>query len=230
MKKAGLIGGIGPESTIIYYHDIAYGVQEKTDKHFFPSLSIESLNVFDIFKFCQKEEYDKLAGYILQAIKNLAVSGANFAALTGNTPHIIFDQLQAQSPIPLISIVNETYKKAQQKKLSRVLLLGTSFTMREDFFKKLFTNGGIEIITPSEAEMDYIDDKISKELEIGIVNPETQSTFIEIIKKIQKDKDVQSVILGCTELPLILNEKVLSLPCLDTMKIHIQSIIKEILA
>lgn len=229
MRKVGLIGGIGPESTILYYRDIVYGVQEKTTKDFFPYLNIESLNVFDVFRYCQEKEYNELAEYILQAINRLALGGADFAVVTGNTPHIIFDQEEEQSPIPLISIVDSTRKEVEQQNFRKILLLGTRFTMTEDFFKKPFVQEGIELITPNENEIDYIDNKISKELEVGIINPDTQAEFIKIIERAKVEEGVQAVILGCTELPLILTDDVATIPYMDTQKIHVKAIIDEIL-
>ena len=104
MKKLGLVGGMGPESTIPYYHDIVYGVQKRIGKNFFPNLVIESVNVFDILRLCDEQKYDKLTNYLIQAIQNLIASGADFIALSANTPHIVFDRLQEQSSVPLVSI------------------------------------------------------------------------------------------------------------------------------
>lgn len=105
MKKPGLVGGMGPESTIPYYHDIVYGVQEKVGKEFFPNLTIESVNVFEVLQFCKEEDYDGLTKYLMNAINNLIKSGADFVALSANTPHIVFDRLQEQATVPLVSII-----------------------------------------------------------------------------------------------------------------------------
>lgn len=157
------------------------------------------------------------------------MSGADFAVMTGNTPHIIFDQVEEQSPIPLISIVDSTRKEVEQQNFRKILLLGTRFTMTEDFFKKPFVQEGIELITPNENEIDYIDNKISKELEVGIINPDTQAEFIKIIERAKVEEGVQAVILGCTELPLILTDDVATILYMDTQKIHVKAIIDEIL-
>lgn len=135
MKKLGLVGGMGPESTIPYYHDIVYGVQETMGKSIFPELSIESVNVFTVLKLCDEKKYDELTEYLMSAINNLARSGAEFAALSANIPHIVFDRLREQSPIPLISIVEATCEEAKHRKLKKIGLLGTVFTMTGEFFK-----------------------------------------------------------------------------------------------
>ena len=112
MKKLGLVGGIGPESTIPYYHDIVYGVQKRIGKNFFPNLVIESVNVFDVLRLCNERKYDELTNYLIQAIINLIASGADFIALSANTPHIVFDRLQEWSLVLLVSIVEATRDEA----------------------------------------------------------------------------------------------------------------------
>lgn len=230
MKKLGLVGGMGPESTIPYYHDIVYGVQERVGRDYFPNLTIESINVFDVLRLCGERNYDELTDYLFQAVNNLARSGADFAALSANTPHIVFDRLQELSPVPLISIVESACREAEKRKLKKIGLLGTIFTMTEDFFKWPFLRKEINIVVPSDVEMEYVNQKISSELEHGIVKEETLECFKRIISRMQTEEHIEAVILGCTELPLLLNDQVSPVPCLDTMKIHIQDIIDEILS
>ena len=225
MKKLGLVGGMGVESTIPYYHDIVYGVQNKIGKKFFPNITIESVNAFDVLGLCSEQKYDELTDYLMQAIKNLTTSGADFIALSANTPHIVFDRLQNISTVPLVSIVEATRNEAIRLNKHKLRLLGTIFTMTEDFFKKPFYNSNIEIITPTAEEMEYINLKISSELEFGVIKEETLQGFQKIIKRMQQEDSIEAVILGCTELPLLLNDEVSPIPCLDTMKIHIQLLI-----
>lgn len=225
MKKLGLVGGMGVESTIPYYHDIVYGVQNKIGKKFFPNITIESVNVFDVLGLCSEQKYDELTDYLMKAIKNLTTSGADIIALSANTPHIVFDRLQNISMVPLVSIVEATRNEAIRLNKHKLGLLGTIFTMTEDFFKKPFYNSNIEIITPTAEEMEYINLKISSELEFGVIKEETLQGFQKIIKRMQQEDSIEAVILGCTELPLLLNDEVSPIPCLDTMKIHIQLLI-----
>ena len=228
MKKLGLVGGMGPESTIPYYHDIVYGVQEALGESIFPELSIESVNVFEILRLCRERQYDKLTEYLLGAINNLAKSGADFAALSANTPHIVFDKLKEQSPIPLISIVEATCEEAKLRGLKKIGLLGTIFTMTGEFFKAPFVKNGIQIIVPTESEIELVNDKISTELELGIVKEETLLFFQKVISRMKDEDGIEAIVLGCTELPLLLNDEVSPVPCLDTMQIHVRSIIKTI--
>ena len=229
MKKLGLVGGMGPESTIPYYHDIVYGVQKKLGYNFFPELTIESVNVFQVLNLCKNKKYKELSDYLMKAITNLAASGADFAALTANTPHIVFDELQKRSPIPLVSIIESACLEAKHRNISKVGLLGTIFTMDGDFFKKPFINSQIEVTVPSSEEKEFINQKISNELELGIVNSETLSEFLKIIERMKNEDNIQAVILGCTELPLLFNGVNAPIECLDTMQIHIKTLVNMII-
>ena len=230
MKKLGLVGGMGPESTIPYYHDIVYGVQERMGTDDFPNLTIESVNVFEVLRLCGERKYDELTAYLLGAVRSLARSGADFAALSANTPHIVFDRLQEASPIPLVSIVESACREAEKRNLKKVGLLGTIFTMTEEFFRRPFSQRNIQIIVPSDGEMEYVNQKISSELEHGVVKKETLEAFQGIISRMRAEEAIEAVVLGCTELPLLLNNEVSPVPYLDTMKIHIQDLIREILS
>lgn len=228
MKKLGLVGGMGPESTIPYYHDIVYGVQDRVGKDFFPNLTIESVNVFDVLRFCSEEKYDELAEYLMNAVNNLVHSGADFVALSANTPHIVFQRLQEKSTVPLVSIIEATRDEAIRSGMHKLGLLGTVFTMTGDFFKEPFYGSDVEIITPTVEEMEFVNSKIASELEHGIVKEETLRGFQKIIERMKNDNGIEAIILGCTELPLLLNDEVSPVPCLDTMKIHVEKLIEMI--
>ncbi|WP_459476950.1 aspartate/glutamate racemase family protein [Clostridium saccharoperbutylacetonicum] len=229
MKKLGLVGGMGPESTIPYYHDIVYGVQNRVGKNFFPNMTIESVNVFDILKMCELKQYEALINYLMVAINNLQSSGVDFIALSANTPHIVFDELKNRSNIPLVSIIDATCNEAKRRNISKVGLLGTIFTMNGDFFKKPFTKNHIEVITPSDEEMDIVNQKISQELEFGIVKEETLSAFLKIVQRMKAEDRIQAIVLGCTELPLLFKGVQTPVECLDTMQIHIETLINMII-
>ena len=227
MKKLGLIGGTGPESTIEYYRQIEYAVQEKTGA--FPNLVIESLSVFDVLRFCREADYDGLVSYLVKGFRCLADAGADFACLTGITPHIVFDRVAAESTIPIISMVEAACERTQKLGFSRIALLGTYPTMSGTFFQTTFSRQGVEVITPTEEEMRYVGEKIETELELAQVLPETQKCFVEIAERLVAEEQAQAVILGCTELPLILNDSLLSVPCLDVMKTHIEKLVSMII-
>ena len=138
MIKLGLIGGTGSESTVAYYKEIEYGVQQKSAEKNFPNLVIESLSVFDVLGFCEKEDYDGLTEYLLKGIDNLAAAGAQYAALTGITPHIVFENLSKKSPIPLISMIVAARNFVRKQGWDKIGLLGTLPTMNGNFFQNSF--------------------------------------------------------------------------------------------
>lgn len=229
MKKLGLIGGIGPESTIPYYKKIVFGVQKKSGRKQFPKLTIESLDVFQILHYCQQKDYAGLIQYISEGIHNLAATGCDFAAMTGNTPHIVFDQLQDRSPIPLISMPVTTCQAACRAGYKTLGLLGTAVTMQEDFFKVPFQRAHITMITPDKTEISYIHHKISSELELGIIKNDTKAAFLRIIQRLKEENHIDGIVLGCTELPLAFQGVQTPVPVLDTMAIHIEALIDMIM-
>lgn len=225
MKKLGLIGGTGPESTLIYYKKIVYGANKIVGKEFFPNITIESLNVFNVLNFCSEKKYDDLAHYILNGIENLVAAGCDVVSLTGNTPHIVFDVLEEKSPVPVVSIIKATCEEASRQGLKKVGLLGTRFTMEGDFFKKPFREKGIEVFAPDGKDLDYIAEKIAHELEHGIVTEETRSGFLQVIQNLIAKEGIEAVVLGCTELPLLFDGLALPIACLDTLEIHARALL-----
>lgn len=221
---------MGPQSTVPYYLNIVYGVQRRTSPKFFPPLVIESLNVFEILELIGDERYDELTAHFLDAINCLKAAGAEVAALTANTAHIVFDRLNTISPLPLVSIVETTAMEAKRRGYKKVGLLGTRFTMERDFYKLPFEKEGISVVVPDSENREFIDSKITSELEYGIVNPDTQKRFADIIASMRCIHGIEAVVLGCTELPLILSDDISPVPCLDTVAIHSEALIESILS
>lgn len=228
MKKLGLVGGMGPESTISYYHGIVYGVQRRMGRPIFPALTIESVDVFRVLELCGQNAYTELTDYLLAAIGRLAAAGAEVAALCANTPHIVFDALQKRSPIPLVSVIDATCEETLRCGYDRVGLLGTTFTMNGDFFKKPFEEKAIAIVAPALREQAYISRKIAGELELGVVKDETRRAFFKIVRRMRDEEHIQAVILGCTELPLLFSGMDAAVPVLDTLQIHLAKLIDGI--
>lgn len=229
MKKLGLIGGMGPQSTVPYYMNIVYGVQQRTSPRFFPNITIESLNVFEILDMIADKQYDMLSAHFLKAIERLKAADAEIVALTANTAHIVYDRLIEQSPLPIVSIIDATVAEACRRGLTRIGLLGTSFTMEMDFYKNPFEKAGIEVVIPTTDERTYIDNKISSELEYGIISSDTQRVFADIIERMTCQDGIEAIVLACTELPIILNDSISAVPCLDTVKIHTSELVNQIL-
>lgn len=226
--KFCLIGGFGPESTLDYYKSIITKYREKHGDHVNPEFLVISLDVNKLLKIVGDKAYDDVTDYILKGIKEGHLAGAEFAAIGANTPHIVFDALEKLSPIPLISIVEATARDITHKDIKRVALLGTGFTMKEDFFKDVLKKHDVEPVVPSDDEQNYIHTKIMNELELGIVNSETKEVFIRIIQRLKKENDIEGVILGCTELPMILSsDDDKELIFFNTTEIHVRDIVEK---
>ena len=228
MKKLGLIGGMGPESTIPYYHDIVHGVHARAGR--FPLMSIESVDVFHVLRLESEGRLDELADYLSVAIERVANAGAEVGALCANTPHIVFEELQARSAIPLVSIVDACRDEARRREFSKLGLLGTMPTMEGDFYHRAFRAAGMELAVPDADDRRYVARKISEELEFGILREDTRVGLASVVRRMRDEEGIQAVVLGCTELPLILNDGVTCVPCLDTINIQVASLIEAILA
>ena len=166
--------------------------------------------------------------YLLNRIHHLPASGAQYGALTGFTPNIVFDELEKAPSIPLISMVDTSRDYTEKNGYKKICLLGTLPTINGSFFTNLLKKW-IEIITPNESNKNYIGNKIETELEFGKVIPETQDAFKKIAYRIIQGSKVQALVLGCTELPMISKDVKLSVPYLDVMQIHINDLIVLIL-
>lgn len=228
MKKLGLIGGVGVESTIPYYKGITYGVQKFVQKPFFPNLSIESLSTFEVIRITQKGDLKELEEYFFKGFESLIASGAKIGAMACNTGHLVFEALQKRLSIPLISIVEATLKEVQRAKFSKVSLMGMKATMQGELYRKALKDSGVEVVLPNLDEQEYIHHIIANELEFGITKQESLEGFLKTIDRLQKETQIEAMILACTELPLLFKDSKAAVPLLDTMNLHIEAIIKAI--
>jgi aspartate racemase len=224
MKQIGIIGGLGPESTIDYYKRIIelFRVDGSLAA---PEMIIFSVNLEEVLALISRQEWNSLIYLLVAKIKALHRAGADFAVISANTPHIVFDEVQAKSPIPLLSIVTATLDKTKELGLGKVGLLGTKFTMQTNFFSPQFSARGISVVVPLAADQDYIHDKLMTEIELGIFTEETKKGLLAVIERMIALENIDGVILGCTELPLILDKSELGIPFLNTTAIHVDSIV-----
>jgi aspartate racemase len=225
MRKIGLIGGISWVSTSDYYTLINKGINEKLGGLNFSECLIYSFNYADIKKNNDANDWDSTFNMLLKAAEVLKSGGAEAIVLCANTMHLIADKLQQAIGLPLIHIAEETAVEIQKKDLKKVGLLGTKFTMELDFFKDKLAQKGIEAIIPiSEADKDFIHYTIFEELGRGIATEETKKRYLEIANELIKN-GAEGIILGCTEIPLVIKEGDLSVPIFDTTLIHTQAAI-----
>lgn len=230
MKTLGLIGGTGPESTIEYYRLLTAQYREKTDGAS-PPLIINSVDLKRLLAWMTSNEIGKVTDYIVGEIDKLQRAGADFGALTANTPHIVFEELQERCGLPLISIVEAACERVQALGFKTVGLFGTQFTMQAPFYPTVFSRAGIELITPTEQEQVYIHEKYLGELLKDVFLPETRTRLLSIADEMKARHGIEGLILGGTELPLLLrDEEHNGIRLLDTTRIHVDRLIAEMLS
>ena len=231
MPTIGIVGGIAPASTVEYYQFIvsAYLEQEKSGNY--PQIIINSINMKKMLDLIGANKLAEASAYLAAEVNKLAAAGADFALLASNTPHIVFDEIQQASSLPMISIVEATCAKARELGIENIGLFGTRFTMQGGFYDKVFATQGMQVITPNEEEQDYIHGKYMGELVNGIILDETRDNLLNIVKRIKQTHGIKGLILGGTELPLILRDSFdPDVPFLDTTKIHVDSVLEKIMA
>lgn len=230
MKLIGMIGGIGPESTIDYYRLFISTYQKRNPDGSYPQLMVNMIDLKKMIGFISANELPALTTYLLQEIQRLAGAGANVAFLASNTPHIVFEDLQRSAPIPLISIVESTCEEAIRQQFGRVGLLGTRFTMQGGFYQRVFRREGIDVVIPETKEQEYIHTRYMTELVKGIFRTETERAFVEIARRMREEQGIEGLILGGTELPLLLrNSTGMDIPVLDTTQLHVEKVVGELL-
>ncbi len=231
MKTLGIIGGLGPESTIDYYGRIIALYRERTGDGSYPQFIINSINMKKGLDFMDANNLAGMAEYLLEEIGKLAQAGATFGLISANTPHIVFDEVASKSPIPLISIVEVTCAAAKARKLKRLALFGTRYTMQATFYPKVFSREGIGLLVPDSEDQNYIHDKYLNELVSGKFLPETRAGLLAIVDRMKEKHDINGVILAGTELPLILRDSEHNgIPFLDTTEIHCEAAVTEMLS
>jgi aspartate racemase len=225
MKTVGVIGGIGPESTIEYYRLLVVAYRARVPDGSYPSIIINSIDMKTMLSLTEANEFAKVTEYLVGEIQKLASGGAQYGLLAANTPHVVFDEIRRQSPIPLVSIVEATCEAARTLGLKRLGLFGTRFTMRGQFYANVFSKADIALVIPSLEEQAYIHDKYMNELVNGIISPVTRARLLAVVDRLKQQHRIDGLILGGTELPLILGDLTdRRIPFLDTARIHGQAV------
>lgn len=225
MKILGLIGGISWVSTQDYYKYINEGINAQLGDVNFARLIIHSMNYAEIKKNNDADDWDANFDLIYPACENMKAGGAQAIVLCANTMHLLADRVEAQLQLPVIHIATATANAIKQQQLKKVALLGTKFTMLRNFFTDKLKAQGIEAIVPDEADREFIHYTIFEELGRGIISAETKSRYISIIEQLIS-RGAEGIILGCTEIPLLINPEDVSVPTFDTTKIHSEAAVK----
>jgi len=231
MKSVGIIGGVGPESTIDYYRSIIAEYQKQKADGTYPPILINSIDLKKMLGLVEANDLATLIAYLVDEIGKLARAGAEFGVLASNTPHLVFDELSLRSPIPLLSIVRATCEVAKSSGWKKLGLFGSAYTMRAKFYPEVFSSAGIAVITPDSTEQNYIHEKYMSEFVKGVFLPETRESLLKISDRLREQQGIQGLILGGTELPLILRDVPdRGIPFLDTAQIHVKAVVREMLS
>lgn len=223
LKTIGMVGGIGPESTVDYYRLLLARFREHGTN--VPDILINSIDVARLLELARFDDRTELTDYLLHAVEALARAGADLAFFAANTPHVVFDEVQRRAPTPLVSIVLATREAAQALGVRRVGLLGTRFTMQGRFYLDAFATHGITVVVPETSDLAYVHEKYVNELVAGKFLAETRAGFLAVIERMCERDGIEAVILGGTELPLLLREATRSVPFLDTTRIHVDAVV-----
>jgi aspartate racemase len=241
MKTLGVVGGIGPESTIEYYRFILEGCRKRmaempspeqlrAGEQSVPHIIIDSIDVNRGIAMLEANDLAALADYVSKSIERLTRAGAEIALIAANTPHIVFDDVARRATIPMISLVQVTCDRALERGFKKLALLGTGFTMRGRFYPEVFIRAGIELVTPTEEEKDFIHRAYIGELLKNQFLPETRERIVAIINRMRAEDAIEAVILAGTELPLLLRgAEPEGLPFLDTTLIHVDAAVNAIM-
>ena len=226
-RRVGLVGGLGPESTIDYYRRILERWR-RDDPASAPSIVIDSLDVGRALQLVATDR-TALVDYLFSSVQRLAAAGVDFIAMTANTPHIVFDELASRSAVELLSIVEVCAEEARQLGLRRLLLLGTRFTMEAAFYPTVFARRALEVVTPDERDRHWIHERYIGELLEGVFREETRAELTALAERMRREQQVDGVILGGTELPLLLpGARIAGLPALDTTALHVEAIVERL--
>jgi len=218
-KKIGIIGGLSPESTVTYYLRIVRKYQNLFGNHSYPEIIIYSVSFQKFIDWMIRDRWEEITEELIKSVKSLAAAEADFAVIATNTMHIVFDKVQEKSPIPLISIIDATAEAIKEEEMETVGLLGTRFTMERDFYRNGLAKHGIKTLIPEKADRDYINKVIFEELCRGLIREGSRNNFLRIIEDLA-EKGAQGIVLGCTEIPLLINNRYTSVKLFDTAVIH----------
>ena len=228
VRRLGIVGGLGPESTIDYYKSFIEVWRRERGDGSCPPLIIDSLDAQKAIALVTAGDLLGLTSYLVESVQRLSRGGAELAIISANTPHLVFDDVRTASPIPLISIVETASRAVVSRGMKRVALFGTRFTMQASFYPDVLRRDGIELVLPSDEEQAFIHDKYINELIPGVFRDETRQHLIAIISSITSRSPIDAVILGGTELPLILREpEYAGVAMLDTTRIHVEAAVGE---
>jgi len=219
MKTIGLIGGMSWESTVTYYQLLNEGVKDALGGLHSAKVLLYSVDFFEIESLMSRGDWDQAADLLGGVAARLEAAGADFILICTNTLHKVAPQVQARIHVPLVHIAEAAAERLQEQKITRVGLLGTKYTMTQEFYRDKLTERGIEVLIPEGDDIDLVNSVIFDELCLGVVKEDSRAEYLRVIDALQQ-RGAQGILLGCTELGLIVDQKDVSLPLFDTTEIH----------
>lgn len=219
MKKIGIIGGLSAESTIEYYKIIVREYNKIMGDSSSPLLVIDSLDLEELRSLAEEDKWEEVFKIIYQSVKDLEKVRVELIILATNTIHKIFDKLKKKAKVPMISIMDATAEAIKKQNIKKVGLLGTIFTMQSDFYQNAFLKHNLEIIVPDQEDQEFVNKVIWEELTYHILKPESKKCYLEVIERL-REKGAEGIILGCTEIPLLIQQEDTQIPIFDTTSLH----------
>ena len=226
MKTIGLVGGMTPESTKAYYELLIEGARQPGgDPLRNPEILIYSLNLTELVQIQRTGDRRMVVDYLSGIIERLRLAGAEVGALTANTPHAYLEEIRTKTSLPLVSIVSATRNVAKDRALETPLLLGTRTTVEAEMYPREFRAAGMRVVLPGEDDREFLDHTIYNDLALGKVTPKIRKRYLDICTRHIENDGIDSVILGCTELPLVISSADLPVQVLDTTTLHVAAIL-----
>ena len=223
-RKIGIIGGVGPSATILYYRGIIAGYQKRKGDLHFPAIVIHSLDYGQVIEYFEKNTLEVLSEKLVQVIDGLRGSGCSFAVLACNGMHMVFDRVQERSSLPMLNLIECVLKEVKSRRVKRVGLIGTTFAMRSGLYRQPLERSGIECLVPDEPEQDWIMKVINVDLQQTCV---PHDTVVRLLKDVDAlgERGAEGIILGCTDLPAAITSENSPIPLFDSTKLHVEAIL-----
>ncbi len=228
-KRIGILGGMSPESTAEYYRHITHTYTDRFGDFSFPEIIIYSVNFQPYVDWPKEDRWDLVAEGLSQAAQSLEAAGADFIIIATNTMHLVFDEVQANVNVPMLSLLDAVGETILARRLKTVGLLGTRFTMEKTFYHQALARKGISVLVPEADQRTYVDNVIYNELTAGQIKDDSRSGLVTIINRLA-EREAEGVVLGCTEIPLLVSEDDVEVPLLDTTAIHAEAALDYALA
>jgi len=221
-KRIGILGGLTPESTVPYYLHIIHRYEEMFHNHSYPEIVIFSVSFQKFEDWMEREDWESMELELAKGLRALHGAGADFAVIATNTMHNLYEKLDRWNIVPLLSLLDATAAEVKMAGIKRVGLIGTKFAMNKPYYREGLAEFGIKTVVPDEEDQAYIGKVIFEELSYGILKEESRRGYLEIMERL-KEKGAQGVILGCTEIPLLIKQEHTKIPVFDTTSIHAEA-------